>query len=270
MKPPLRVLHITDTHLRATAGATLLGVDTAASLDAVLRQALAEHEPDAVLASGDLAHDPEPAAYELFAGLLREHFSGPVLHLPGNHDLSAPFARLFGARDAIGAGAWEIVGFDSHADYRPEASFDSAARQALAERIRSSRAAHILLACHHPPMPVGCPWLDKDCIPEGLELLESCAAAGRRPDAADTRVRGLVFGHVHQQVDERVGGLRVLGSPSTCFQFEPGSSGFAIDRAGERGLPGYRWLILHPDGELHTEVRRLSGYSLNLDMSDRS
>ncbi len=58
MKPPLRVLHITDTHLRATAGATLLGVDTAASLAAVLHRAFSEHAPDAVLASGDLAHDP--------------------------------------------------------------------------------------------------------------------------------------------------------------------------------------------------------------------
>lgn len=270
MKPPLRILHITDTHLRATAGATLLGVDTAASLAAVLDQALAEHAPDAVLASGDLTHDGERAAYERFAEVLREHFTGPVVHLPGNHDLSAPLARVLGEQDAVRAGGWEILGFDSHADHQTEASFDDAARRALAERIRGSRASHILLACHHPPMPVGCPWLDKDCIPDGLELLESCAAAGRSPDSTDSRVRGLVFGHVHQQVHVRHGELTVLGTPSTCFQFEPGSSGFAIDRAGERGLPGYRWLSLYPDGELHTEVRRLTGYSLNLDMSDRS
>lgn len=262
MKPPLRVLHITDTHLKAAAGATLLGVDTAASLRAVLRRALSEHTPDAVLASGDLAHDPQPAAYERFADLLSQHFTGPVLHLPGNHDLSEPFARVLGGQEALALGPWEIIGFDSHADHRPEASLDGAARRRLAARMADARGSYILLACHHPPVPVGCPWLDKDCIPDGLELLESCAA--------DARVRGLVFGHVHQQVHDRHGALTVLGTPSTCFQFEPGSSGFAIDRAGERALPGYRWLTLYPDGELHTEVRRLTGYSLNLDMSDRS
>jgi len=269
MKPPLRVLHITDTHLEA-AGATLLGVDTAASLSAVLCRAFGEHTPDAVLASGDLAHDPQPATYERFADLLSEHFTGPVLNLPGNHDLSEPFAGTLGGQEALSLGAWEIIGFDSHADHRAEASFDSAARRRLVERIGNARGSYILLVCHHPPIPVGCPWLDKDCIPDGLELLESCAAAGRRPDSADSRVRGLVFGHVHQHVHHRHGELTVLGTPSTCFQFEPGSPGFALDRAGERGLPGYRWLFLHPDGELHTEVRRLTGYSLNLDMSDRS
>jgi 3',5'-cyclic-AMP phosphodiesterase len=255
-------LHITDTHLKAAPGATLLGVDTAASLTAVLHEALNHGLADAVIASGDLAHDPQPAAYKHFRALLAERFQGPVLHLPGNHDLSAPMFRELDGAATLRLGAWDIIGFDSHGDHRTEACFDAAARRDLERRIRTSQADHVLLVCHHPPVPVGCPWLDKDCIPDGLELLESCAADGR--------VRGLLFGHVHQQVDAQHGSLAVLGTPSTCFQFEPGSQRFTIDGSEARGVPGYRWLTLHDDGELHSEVRRLAGYPLHLDLSDRS
>ena len=49
----LNVLHITDCHLVAP-NANLIGVDTQASLEAVLAQACAQRQPDAVIASGDL------------------------------------------------------------------------------------------------------------------------------------------------------------------------------------------------------------------------
>ena len=51
------LLQITDLHLLAAANSRLLGVDTAASLDAVLRAALAERAADALIVTGDIAHD---------------------------------------------------------------------------------------------------------------------------------------------------------------------------------------------------------------------
>lgn len=264
------VLQITDTHLQAPAGSpgprTLLGVDTSASLSAVLHQALGERKPDAVIASGDLAHEPEPVTYRRFHDLLAEHYQGPVLYLAGNHDLSEPLGRVLGGADSLGLGNWEVIAFDSHADHRTEASFDADDLRTLTDRIRASRADHVLLACHHHLLPVGCPWLDKDCIPQGGKVLESVAAAG----APNPRVRGLVFGHVHQEVRISTNGMRLLGTPSTCFQFEPRSESFAIDRSEDTGRPGYRWLDLHSDGTLGSELCRVAGYHLNIDLSDRS
>jgi Icc protein len=261
MTAPVTVLQISDAHLQASAAARLLGVDTADSLRAVLDQALLEHRPDAVVASGDLAHDPVPASYQRFRELLEAHFDGPVLYLPGNHDLTVPLQRVLGVAAGLRVGSWHIIGFDSHADGRTEACLDGTARRNLDARIHASDADHVLLVCHHPPLPVGCPWLDKDCIPAGLELLESCAA--------HPRVRGLVFGHVHQEVQASVGGMTVLGTPSTCFQFQPHSRRFAIDRSEATGQPGYRWLRLQADGGLGSEVRRVGDYVLNIDLSDR-
>lgn len=270
MTAPLRLLQITDTHLPARSGATLLGVDTAATLERVLDQALAEHEPDAVIASGDLVHDPDSSrGYERFRDLLTSRFRGPIMYLPGNHDLADPFDSILGGADTLQLDRWTVIGFDTHVDREPQARFEAADRVHLETRIGAAEADFVLLACHHPPLPVGCGWLDKDRIPAGAELLESCAAAGRRDAQTTSRVRGLVFGHVHQQVDASWGALPVLGAPSTCFQFPAGSQRFAIDTDAVTGRPGYRWLSLLADGSLRTEVCRLADRNLNIDLSDR-
>jgi 3',5'-cyclic-AMP phosphodiesterase len=258
-----RVLQITDTHLCAIAGATLLGVDTEASLRAVLRQALGEHTPDAILATGDLVHDDASgASYQRFDRLVSEHFRGPVLHLAGNHDFIEPLTAHLRPAPQLSLGGWDIIAFDTHADARVEGAVDDAELRALESRIAASRAEHLLLACHHPLLPIGCPWLDRHHVPTGPEVLEACAA--------DERVRGLVFGHVHQEVTARHGAVALLGTPSTCFQFEPGSRNFTIDRSPRSGLPGYRWLELGDDGTLRSAVRRLDDYTLNIDLSDGS
>ena len=62
--------------------------------------------------------------------------------------------------------------------------------------------------------------------------------------------RGILWGHVHQAFDEERDGLRLMGTPSTCFQFSPGLAGFAIDKRP----PGYRWLELHADGQIDTRI----------------
>jgi Icc protein len=72
---------------------------------------------------------------------------------------------------------------------------------------------------------------------------------------------------VHQQVDVVHHGLALLATPSTCFQFEPGSRRFAIDRSADSGRPGYRWLELHADGRVRTEVGRCD-LTLNIDLTD--
>ena len=115
-----------------------------------------------------------------------------------------------------------------------------------------------MIATHHPPLEVGCPWLDKDRIQNGPELLEWLSEhAG---------IKGMVFGHAHQVIESAYEHLALLGSPSTCFQFAPRSESFAVDD----GKPGYRWLRLDTQGGVQTEVGRVVDYPLTLDLSERS
>jgi len=247
-----RLLQLTDLHLLAAAQQRLLGVCTERTFTAVLDAALAQARPDVVVLSGDLAHDPLPAVYGRCRQAIEARLPGvPLLAVPGNHDAGEAFAGVFAGRDRVRLDGWTLLGFDSHRDDQTGAVFDADALHRLQQRCAAEPVAHLLLVTHHPPIDVGARWLDRDRLSSGSgppEVLDWAAAEGR--------VRAMLFGHVHQPVDAVHRGLRLLGSPSTCFQFTPGSSRFSVDGA----LPGYRWVDLQDDGRFDTRVERLPAW----------
>lgn len=230
-------------------GQTLLETDTEATLVSVLEAAFAEvdvSDCDAIIASGDLAHQATEAVYRRFHGLITRFFNGPLLCLPGNHDvLSAMQAARLPMQSIIWSD-WQLVALDSHEDDKPQSLITEIDRQALSQAVAGTQSRHILLATHHPLVEVQCPWLDRDRIVGPLELLNWLN------QEANERLRGAVFGHAHQEVQAMVGPWSVFGVPSTCFQFQPQSARFALD-----GLaPGYQWLELQDDGQIIRTVRR--------------
>ncbi len=251
---PEHLLQITDVHLRAAPGATLLGVDTWHSVAAVLDQALAERTPDAVIVTGDVSHDPEPDLYARFYGWLKGRFPGPLLVTPGNHDVAGNMGALLEV-DRIELSGWQVIALDSHVDDEPGALVSPADFAALRQACTDAAPDHVLVATHHPPVTIGSPWLDRDRIQNGQELLEWLSG--------HSTVRVVVFGHAHQELSFTHRHLSLFGTPSTCIQFEPGSEQFSVD--GQK--PGYRWLTLHADGRVDTEVRRVEDYALHIDRS---
>lgn len=250
------VLQITDLHLLERPGAKLLGIDTAASLEAVLDAALAERQPAAMLVTGDIAHEPTVATYRRFLALLHRRFDGPLLCLPGNHDRLAPMLAAGLPTEPIVLDGWWLAGWDTHEDERPAARFDAAGWQALCDWVAEAGPMGII-ATHHPLVDVDCPWLDKDRLTTAHELLQCLSKMAS--------VKALVFGHAHQALNRRHGLLPLLGTPSTCFQFRPRSATFSIDDAA----PGYRWLHLFSDGRVDTEVGRAEGFPMTIDLSRR-
>lgn len=242
----LTVLQVTDTHLFPAPDESLLGVRTQDTLDAVLDHAFAEGTPDALIASGDLAQVGKPATYRRFLATVRSRFAGPCLCVPGNHDLGGPFLRIL-PTEPLRLGAWDVLGVDTHIDDRVDGVVAEEELRRLEEALSATGAAgrHALVVGHHCPVQVGAPWLDRHRIANADALLAVLAGC--------ERARGYLGGHVHQEVDQRVGALRILASPSTCFQFAPASERFALDDAA----PGWRWLTLRADGVIDTRVARL-------------
>ena len=238
------VLHITDLHLLDSEEKRLLDTDTTGTLRSVLAAATRERQPAALLATGDIAHDPVVATYRRCLDILREFHGGPLLCLPGNHDLLQPMVDAGMPMEPLRLGPWRILPWDTHEDDGPGAVWRRADWEELLEAIETS-GDHLVVATHHPLVDVGCPWLDKDRLRNAPELVECLAQA--------TSVKSVVFGHAHQTVESRHGHMALLGTPSTCFQFEPRSLEFGLDGSA----PGYRWLHLHDDGSLRTEVRRI-------------
>ena len=250
----LHILQITDCHLFPTPEATLLGVRVCESLGAVLRHACATRTPDALLATGDLAQRPSAATYALFLATVREHYAGPLLCVPGNHDHGAPFAQALPTED-VALGPWRLIGLDTHTDDVVGGTVAAPELERLAAALDGDGPT--LVAGHHCPVPIGCPWLDEHRIDNGAALMVVLAGAA---------VRGYVFGHIHQPFERAGNGaVPLFGTPSTCFQFAQGTPTFGIDDA----RPGYRWLTLDADGTVGTHVARAHDYDLNIDLNDR-
>jgi Icc protein len=245
---PVRLLQISDTHLHATTDSRMRGVNTYKSLRAVLEQAKAHEDwpADAVLVSGDIVQDESRAGYELFRSEMAE--LGPrILCLPGNHDdpklmdeilSTEPFQFCGSAR----FGNWSLILLNTFLTGEDAGGLGKRRLDALAAALRDHAGQHILVCMHHQPLNMGSAWLDGVGLRDADQFL---AVLERSPD-----VRGVLWGHVHQASDRMRGQVRFLSAPSTCSQFLPSSDFFAIDNRP----PGMRWLSLHPDGRLDTEV----------------
>jgi 3',5'-cyclic-AMP phosphodiesterase len=245
--PPLRLLQLTDSHLRADRRGTLKGWRTLDSLELALHKALEDRQaPDAILATGDLSQDGSRESYRHF----REVVGGvgvPVFCIPGNHDdpdamaaelSSAPFHYC--ANPAFGA--WRLVMLSTWDGDRGGGRLTDEELGRLGRALDEFTEPHLLVVLHHHPVPVGS-WLDQVALDNAAEFL---AVTDECP-----RVRGIVWGHVHQAHDARRNGVRLLGTPSTCFQFLPHVAQSELDPAGG---PGWRWLELGADGQIDSSV----------------
>jgi Icc protein len=251
----VRLIQLTDTHLEADPGAELKGVNVRRTLTAVL-DLVRSHEPDfaAFLLTGDLSHDETLASYRALSDLVVS-FGKPAFALAGNHDDPAAMIEGFasaggGVRTGRGhdLGGWHMVLADSRVPGEVGGRLSETEREALDGVLAARPETPALLALHHHPVPTGTAWMDAIALdnPEALDGLLK-----RHP-----QVRGVVWGHVHQEQDAARDGVRLLGTPATCIQFHPTSQEFALDDRP----PGYRWIDLRPDGTLATGVRRLPAW----------
>ncbi len=244
----------------ADASGCLLGLNTEKSLQAVIDDVRKNQLPaDLILATGDLTHDSAPAAYERVFSHLGS-FGIPVYCLPGNHDETQALNRNIGkglltSIDHACHGNWQFIMLDSTVAGSEGGHLATETLQDLATRLSSKPELHTLVCLHHQPVPMGSPWLDTMAVDNAQEFF---AIIDRHP-----QVRGILWGHVHQELDRMRNNVRLMSSPSTCVQFLPGSAEFAVDTRP----PGYRWLTLQPDGEIETGVNRLAEIPGKIDMA---
>ncbi|HBI10891.1 3',5'-cyclic-AMP phosphodiesterase [Franconibacter pulveris] len=257
----VRILQITDTHLFAGKDETLLGIKTWESYQAVLA---AIHEQqrqcDLIVATGDLAQDHSPEAYQHFASGISS-IAAPCVWLPGNHDFQPAMysalqeAGISPAKRVMVGEQWQIVLLDTQVFGVPHGELSEYQLEWLERKLGECPERHTLLLLHHHPLPAGCSWLDQHSLRNAPALDD---VLSRFP-----RVKNLLCGHIHQELDLDWNGRRILATPSTCVQFKPHCANFTLDTIA----PGWRWLDLHPDGTLTTEVCRLAGAQFRPDIA---
>lgn len=247
---PLRVIQITDFHLKTTPGSLIWGVDIDAGLTAVLARIQEQHPTaDFILATGDLVGD-EPDAYGRLRSFL-EPLGLPVYCLPGNHDFPAVMGRVLcngrvrKERHVI-AGNWQFVLLDSSVPGTPDGHLAYGELALLDTALALHPDLHTMVCLHHNPVPIHSPWLDPMMVSNGEALFEVLA---RYP-----QVRAVVWGHIHSEFNAWRGDIQLLGTPATCVQFKADQPDVQVDTLP----PGYRWFELYPDGSLQTGVERIA------------
>lgn len=255
MAGALHVAQLTDTHLFADKSGKLAGMTTAASLQAVVQQLLQAPLPvDLLLLTGDLSQDESVESYQHLQTWIAP-LNCPSYWLPGNHDnLTNLQAALTdpncSTQQSFQRRGWQFLLLNSQKTGHVEGYLSSQTLVWLELELQQNPDVPTLIAFHHPPFPVGSPWIDSISLQNAEALLVIC---NRYP-----QVKVVLSGHVHQAARFQMGGVCYLTCPSTCVQFLPNSPNFGIDPIP----PGYRQLSLYPDGHFTSEVVRIPEYAV--------
>jgi Icc protein len=217
-----RIVQLTDLHLTKAPDGRTRGVDVWENLRNVLAQVRRDLGPvDLMVLTGDLANERRPETYARLRETVGEWIDR-LRVVPGNHDHREMVRAAFGDRLLRGAGtlnfveevgAFRILGLDTLRPRRIHGRLGETQLRWLREELGRS-SAPALLFMHHPPVSVGTWWLDRDLLRDHDALREI---------VRHTPVHAFFCGHVHQPCSGGFGGADVWTTPSTAYQFLPGS-----------------------------------------------
>lgn len=235
-------------HIGERTNFRLAGIPTRDSLAETLDLAV-NLKADHLVLTGDLAADCNAGAYAEIARQLA-HVDVTASCLPGNHDAPDMLSRFLPCHHReIVLADWRLLLLDTQVPGEVGGNLDQAALDFVNNALECGDRRPILVFMHHPPLSVGCAWLDQHQVANGAELLALLSGS--------PAVRGVFTGHVHQARSISCAHFHVYTTPSTCFQFTPGSERFAIDDLP----PGLRIIDLYPDGRCDTEVMYLQDFA---------
>jgi Icc protein len=260
---PVRLVQITDSHLRATAEGTLLKMNTRESLGHVLRT-IEENESriDLIVATGDISQDASRQAYEEFLKSIAT-FNVPYRWIVGNHDNAELMAQAAKDTDACGktvsVNNWLVLMLNSSVNNQVHGRLNHEELAFLEKNLEQAELgddiAHCLVCIHHNPVPGSSGWMEGLGLENSKEFFNILSRF--------SVVRSVVYGHIHQELDFMHNGIRCFCTPSTCIQFKPSIENFALDRMN----PGYRTFQLYSDGHIESEVIRVTDIEFEVDYS---
>jgi 3',5'-cyclic-AMP phosphodiesterase len=257
----ISILQLSDLHILRTPEDKLLGVNTEHYFHACLEQALAEKQHfDLILLTGDLAQDPCPESYRRILTSL-EVYEIPCICLPGNHDDDELMRQVLNTDRVncckqVKLDNWQLISLNSRIPGKPGGRLSKEELAFLETCLTENPDRHALIAVHHHFLATKSPWMDTMMIENSRDFL---ALLNKYP-----QVKVITNGHIHQVMDVKTAAFRVLGAPSTCFQFTPETPEFSISDTA----PGYRLIELYTDGRVESEVVRLPERLTGLQASE--
>ena len=218
------IAQLSDLHLRTPGRLFWDRIDTNARLARVFDfLALMRPRPELLLVTGDLTADDEPPAYAFLRAEL-ERLAIRYLLLPGNHDSRVALRAAFPDQPwrsteaghlsyVVELGGARLVMLDSLVEGEAYGALGRGRRDWL-ETVLAAEGAPVILAMHHPPLPLGLPYMDRLRLEDG-ETLARLVARCR------ARLIAILCGHLHRPVVTSFAGVPLVAAPSTAFHCAP-------------------------------------------------
>lgn len=222
----LRFIHISDTHYSSPDYERPPSrFDTRHGTQELIRQINAlPFTPDFILHTGDVAYDPYPEIYDELQQVMGQ-FKAPLYYVPGNHDHSGVLQTTLMGRDTIETPLYyeqDIKGVrfifldsNSYGEVSPPAGKVSEAQIAwLDERLKVDDPRPIVVAVHHPLIKTHTSqWYDEFMMTVNGDDVHKTLVQAR------DRLRGVFFGHVHQNLSFYRDGILYSSVWSSWTQF---------------------------------------------------
>jgi Icc protein len=240
-----RLLILSDAHLFHSKESKMSGINTYRALELITRHIRTRQEHfDIMVALGDLTEDGTEEAYIHFLDLT-EGLAERVIWVKGNHD---DFMKIPGRaaeeylESYIRAGSWHLLFLDTTLPGSDKGWLKPGELQRLRRFLAGDPADPRLIFMHHQPMDVGSAFIDDLRLSNKEEFWNAVSG--------NPSVKGVIFGHVHQETDWIYRGVRLISAPAASVQFKPKSEHpiFETERRG------FRTLLLKDNGTLETHV----------------
>jgi 3',5'-cyclic-AMP phosphodiesterase len=242
MAEPLRILHLSDTHLFGDGSLHYGVVDTTAALDRVLARAAELVRLDLVVCSGDLSDDGSAASYRLLRDRVDAFAAdrgAEVAYVMGNHDGRGGFEEVLGSRrGAMDVRGHRILRLDTSVPGYGSGRLGDADLAWLREQLAEPAPHGTIVVVHHAPTPASSALLAALELRRPEALLDACAGGD---------VRLILGGHYHHAHVAIERGIPVAIAPGVANHSDPFApagheralvgSGFSLVELPEGGAP---------------------------------
>jgi len=246
-------VHISDSHIGPTADYARHGQVSLPCSERVVRLINdLPVQPDFVVHTGDVVTNPHPAAYRLAVETF-SRLNTPVYYATGNHDRPEDLHHFFpmGPKEDLLPGrnaltyrfyvkGYQFLVLDGRGpdEIDPHGILSDAQLQVLRAEARPD-GPPLAIFVHYPTLPLNSPWMDRNMRLLNWQPFHEALLPARE------RLRGVFYGHVHQNMQTVRDGIHYVSVASLFSQFTAWptdvETGFDPDHP-----PGYNFVTLQP------------------------